>query len=120
MPLLRGFLTLTIFLLLGESLRFVIGWPISGGVGGMLMLTLWLVVRGKVSDELAVASQGLISILIVLIMPGVVGVFFLGDAFAGQWVAFGVALVAGTALSVLTTLLLMKRFTPDAEHTHDG
>ncbi|MAL98188.1 CidA/LrgA family protein [Hydrocarboniclastica marina] len=120
MPLLRGFLTLMIFLLLGESLRFLLAWPISGGVGGMLILTIWLVVTGRVSDELAAASQGLISVLIVLIMPGVVGVFFLGDRFDGQWLAVGVALVLGTALSVLTTFLLMMRFTPkDGQDSHD-
>jgi holin-like protein len=111
MLLLRGFLGLTLFLLVGESLRFLLGWSISGGVGGMLLLALWLAIRGQISSGLASASQGLISILILLIMPGVVGVFFLGDAFSGQWLAVGVALLAGTALSVATTLALMTYFT---------
>ena len=42
-----------------------------------------------------------------LIMPGVVGVFFSADQFSGQWLAVAGALLVGTFLSVLTTLLLM-------------
>lgn len=113
MPLLRGFLQLTTFLAIGESLRFLLGWPVSGGVAGMLLLTLWLMLTGQVGDGLAQASQSLISVLVLLIMPGVVGVFFLGDRFAGQWFAIGLALVLGTLLSVLTTLILIRRFTAD-------
>ncbi len=108
MPMLRGFLTLLLFLILGEGLRFVFNWPVSGGVIGMLLLTSWLMLTGGASDALANASQQLISILILLIMPGVVGVFFLGDRFDGQWIAVVVGLIAGTFLSVLTTLLVLR------------
>ena len=40
MPLLRGFLTLLLFLILGELLRYLCNWPVSGGVAGMMLLTL--------------------------------------------------------------------------------
>lgn len=108
MPMLRGFLILVLFFLFGESLRLVFLVPVSGGVLGMIGMTLTLMVKGSVSDSLAAASQGLISVLVLLIMPGVVGVFFTADQFSGQWLAVAVALLAGTFLSVLTTLLLMK------------
>ncbi len=62
-------------------------------------------------SSLARASQGLISVLVLLIMPGVVGVFFTADQFSGQWLAVAAALLVGTFLSVLTTLLLMKAVT---------
>ncbi|MEX2475321.1 CidA/LrgA family protein [Marinobacter sp.] len=110
MGMLRGFLVLSAFFVLGEILRLLLSLPISGGVLGMILLTAVLMLRGTISDSLAAASQGLISVLVLLIMPGVVGVFFLGDAFAGQWLAIGLALVVGTFLSVLTTLWLMNRF----------
>lgn len=116
---LRGFLTLTVFLLLGESLVFLLGWPISGGVSGMILLTSWLMLTGNISEELAVASRTLISVLILLIMPGVVGVFFLGGQFAGEWTAVTLALVLGTFLSVLTTFMLMLRFTPAGPEPDD-
>lgn len=109
MVMLRGFLVLVVFFLLGEAVRVFAGLPVSGGVLGMVMATVTLMVRGRVSTELATASQGLISILVLLITPGVVGVFFIADQFSGHWATVLVALVIGTLLSVFTTLLLMKK-----------
>ena len=106
--MLRGFLVLVLFFLLGEALHRVFLIPVSGGVLGMMLMTLTLMVRGGISDDLASSSQGLISILVLLIMPGVVGVFFTADQFAGQWLAVAAALLGGTFLSVLTTLWLMS------------
>src|SRR5690554_5256591 len=109
MVLLRGILVLVVFFLLGEALRVLAGLPVSGGVLGMVMMTFTLMVRVRVSDELAEASRGLISLLVMLITPGVVGVFFIVDQFAGHWTTVLVSLVVGTLLSVITTLLLMKK-----------
>ena len=109
MVMLRGFLVLVVFFLLGEAFRLFAGLPVSGGVLGMVMVTFTLMVRGRVSDELAEASRGLISLLVLLITPGVVGVFFIVDQFSGHWTTVVVALVFGTLLSVFTTLLLMKK-----------
>ncbi|GHE21433.1 CidA/LrgA family protein [Halomonas urumqiensis] len=109
---LRGFLWLTGFLLLGEALVIWLGLPISSGVIGMLALTSWLILRGHVSVAIKAASQPLITLLAMLIMPGVVGVFFIVDAFAGQWLAVGVALILGTLASVATTFWFMQRFMP--------
>lgn len=108
MSMLRGFLILVLFFLFGEALRLVFLIPVSGGVLGMILMTLTLMLRGRVSDDLASSSQSLISILVLLIMPGVVGVFFMASQFSEQWLAVGVALLLGTFLSVLSTLILMK------------
>ncbi|MDL0432346.1 CidA/LrgA family protein [Marinobacter sp. TBZ242] len=110
MSMLYGFLVLTVFFIAGEAVRVLLALPVSGGVIGMILLTLLLMGKGTISDSLAGASQALISVLVLLIMPGVVGVFFVVGEFAGQWLAIGVALGVGTLLSVLTTLWLMKRF----------
>ncbi|MFY0991251.1 CidA/LrgA family protein [Halomonas sp. C05BenzN] len=116
MPALRGFLWLVGFLLLGETLVGLLHLPLSAGVAGMLAMTLWLMLRGRVGEEIQAASQPLINVLAMLIMPGVVGVFFIAERFAGQWLAVGVALVLGTLLSVATTLWLMRRFMPAERH----
>lgn len=112
MGVLRGFLVLTLFFLAGESLRLMLALPVSGGVIGMILMTVYLMLRGSISDSLGAASQTLISVLVLLIMPGLAGVFFLADEFSGQWLAVAVALVVGTLLSVLTTLLLMRHLVP--------
>lgn len=109
---LRGFLWLISFLLLGEALVIHLGLPISPGVVGMLAMTLWLILRRRVGNAIQAASQPLITLLAMLIMPGVVGVFFIIDTFAGQWLAIGVALILGTLASVATTLWLMQRLMP--------
>jgi len=108
MSMLRGFLILILFFLFGEALRLVFQLPVSGGVLGMILMTFTLMLRGRVSDALASSSQALISVLVLLIMPGVVGVFFMASQFSGQWLAVSAALLLGTFLSVLSTLLLMK------------
>ncbi|MDW7748866.1 CidA/LrgA family protein [Halomonas sp.] len=109
MPALRGFLWLLGFLLLGEILVTLTGLPVSAGVVGMLLLTTWLLLHGGSFDDIAAAAQPLIAVLAMLIMPGVVGVFFLVEELAGQWTAILAALVGGTLLSVFTTLWLMRR-----------
>jgi holin-like protein len=108
MVMLRGFLILVLFFLFGEALRLLFQLPVSGGVLGMILMTFTLMLRGRVSDALASSSQALISILVLLIMPGVVGVFFMASRFSDQWLAVAAALLLGTLLSVLSTLLLMK------------
>ncbi|KAA1172352.1 CidA/LrgA family protein [Marinobacter salinexigens] len=119
MVLLRGFLTLVVFFLLGEAVRVLAGLPISGGVLGMVMATGTLMLRGRVSDELASASQGLIAVLVMLISPGVVGVFFIADQFSEHWLTVAVALAAGTLLSVLTTLWVMNWVAASEGKKHD-
>lgn len=121
MALLRGFLLLIGFLLLGETVMYVTQWPIPGAVLGMILLTAWLMLRGHINADLATASQALITFLTMLIMPGVVGVFFMGDQLDGQWLAIVGSLTLGTLLSVLTTMLLMICFMPgkNRDERHD-
>ncbi|SHK05014.1 Putative effector of murein hydrolase LrgA, UPF0299 family [Marinobacter antarcticus] len=121
MSMLRGFLILVLFFLFGEALRLVFLIPVSGGVLGMILMTFTLMLRGRVSDALASSSQALISVLVLLIMPGVVGVFFMASQFSEQWLAVAAALLLGTFLSVLSTLLLMKSVVRLAArgHTND-
>ena len=71
-----------------------------------------LELKRRLNENVATASQALLPLLAMLIMPGVVGVFFILDEFAGHWTAILLALVVGTFLSVLTTLWLMRRFMP--------
>ncbi|WP_447527310.1 CidA/LrgA family protein [Vreelandella sp. TE19] len=109
MPALTGFLWLIGYYLIGEAVIHVTGLPVSSGVVGMLALTATLIVLRRVPAPLAAAAQPLIAMLAMLIMPGVVGVFFILDELGGQWLAILLALVVGTLLSVVTTLWLLKR-----------
>jgi putative effector of murein hydrolase LrgA (UPF0299 family) len=108
MSILRGFLILVLFFLLGESLRLVFLVPVSGGISGLMLLTLYSMLTGGVGNSVASASQALISVLILLIMPGLTEIFFISDRFSGQWLAVIVSLFVGTFLSVITTLVLLN------------
>ncbi|NOG31397.1 CidA/LrgA family protein [Halomonas sp. TBZ9] len=108
MTALGGFLWLVSFWLIGEVIVYLTAIPVSSGVLGMLLLSITLALRGGVPDTLAAAAQPLIALLAMLIMPGVVGVFFVAGELGGQWVAIIVSLMLGTLLSVLTTLWLMR------------
>lgn len=122
MPVLKGFLWLVGFLLLGEALVWWLSLPVSPGVVGLLGLTLWAMLRGRIDPDIQAASQPLIQVLAMLIMPGVVGIFFIRDAFSGQWLPVAVALTLGTLLSVGSTFWLMQRFMPlvSADDHDDG
>ena len=109
MPVLSGFLWLISYWLIGEVVILFTGLPISSGVIGMLLLCATLAVRGRVPTSIAAAAQPLIALLAMLIMPGVVGVFFIIGELAGQWTSILIALFLGTLLSVITTLWLLKR-----------
>jgi|CEGD01.1.fsa_nt_gi putative effector of murein hydrolase LrgA (UPF0299 family) len=112
MTVIKGFLILLLFLLLGDVIVTSLQLPVSPGVIGMLMVMLWLLMRGRMQNDLAAVSQPLIALLAMLIMPGVVGVFFVVGDYAQYWLAGLLALVVGTMLSVLTTLWLMARLMP--------
>lgn len=116
MPALNGLLWLIGYWLLGEVVIHFSGLPISSGVVGMLLMCSSLVVIGRVPSSIAAAAQPLIGLLAMLIMPGVVGVFFILDELAGQWLAILAALLLGTLLSVITTLWLLKRLM--GHHAH--
>ncbi|MGO2243220.1 MAG: CidA/LrgA family protein [Halomonas sp.] len=109
MPALSGFLWLISYWQIGEVVIYFTGLPVSSGVIGMLLLCATLAMYGRVPSSIAAAAQPLIALLAMLIMPGVVGVFFIIGELAGQWTAILIALVAGTLLSVVTTLWLLKR-----------
>jgi holin-like protein len=122
MSILRGFLILVLFFLLGEALRLVFLVPISGGILGLMMLTLYFMATGGVGNAVASASQALISVLILLIMPGLTEIFFISGKFTGQWLAVSVSLLVGTFLSVVTTLVLLNvlaRKLPSGSNTHE-
>ncbi|QEW05028.1 CidA/LrgA family protein [Nitrincola iocasae] len=112
MTVIKGFLILLLFLLLGDVIVTSLQLPVSPGVIGMLLVMLWLLMRGRMQNDLAAVSQPLIALLAMLIMPGVVGVFFVVGDYAQYWLAGLLALVVGTMLSVLTTLWLMARLMP--------
>ncbi|MEH6470317.1 MAG: CidA/LrgA family protein [Halopseudomonas sp.] len=109
--MIRGFTQILLFWILGESLQFLTNMPISGNVLGMLLLFGWLMLRQRVSLGLEQSSQALIAQLSLLLLPGGVGLFFLGERMQGQWFPVLSATIVGTLLSMVLCILLMKWLT---------
>ncbi len=97
-----------VFWVLEESLHYLTEIPISGSVLGMLLLFAFLMVRAGASLELERTSQALISQLTLLLLPGGVGLFFLGERMTGQWLPLLTAIFIGSLLSIAISLLLMN------------
>ena len=112
MSVLRGFLWLSLLWLVGDLVVSLGELPLSPGVVGLMLLTVVFVLRGRSHEDVAAAAQPLIMLLAMLIMPGVVGVFWVLDQISGHWLAVGLALTLGTLLSVASTLWLMRRLLP--------
>lgn len=115
MSVMRGFLWLLIFLLLGQATVELLALPMPSGVIGMLLMALWFVYRGGMNADIVHVSQPLIAMLALLVMPGVVEIFFVAGRYASQGISIIAALVLGTLLSVLSSLLLMRRFMPQLD-----
>ncbi|MEH6650808.1 MAG: CidA/LrgA family protein [Motiliproteus sp.] len=109
--MIRGFTQILLFWILGESLQFMTQIPVSGSVLGMLLLFAWLMLRQSVSLELERTSQTLIAQLSLLLLPGGIGLFFLGERMEGQWLPVLSAVLIGTLLSMVICILIMKRLT---------
>ena len=106
--MIRGFTQILFFWMLGESLHYLTDIPVSGSVIGMLMLFAYLLIRGTVTEQLERSSQTLISQLSLLLLPGGVGLFFLGQRMEGQWLPLLTAIILGSLLSIVFSLVLMR------------
>ena len=104
----QGFTQILVFWIFGESLNYLTDIPVSGSVLGMIMLFAYLLIRGTVSKQLEHSSQTLISQLSLLLLPGGVGLFFLGERMQGQWIPLLTAIVVGSIISIIASLLLMR------------
>ncbi len=106
--MMQGLLQILLFWLLGESLHYLADLPVSGNVLGMLLLFFYLLISRALSSSLEQASQQLIGLLSLLLLPGGVGIFFMGERLQGQWLPLLSAIIIGSLLSIVATLLIMQ------------
>jgi holin-like protein len=95
--MLYGLSVLLVFLLLGEFLAQLLGWPVPGSVMGMILLFVVLVMRGGITPSLKQSSQNLLPYLPLFIVPASVGIVNYMDVLQQQ----GVAIVSAMILSLL-------------------
>lgn len=106
--MLNALAVLLVFQLVGEV---VVQWlllPVPGPLVGMLLLFATLLARGGIPDSLRDTSNAILQHLMLLFIPAVTGVIVYFDTASGDWLAFLVASIAGTAITLAVTALTLR------------
>jgi holin-like protein len=91
---------LMMFQFLGEALVTSVGIPFPGPLCGMLLLLMYLFLRGGPSDDLSDVGSRLIDNLGLLFVPAGTAIVAYGTLFATDGLAILAALVVSTLLAV--------------------
>ncbi len=112
--------------LLGEFTVSALGVPVPGPVVGMLLLFLFLVVRGSIPEQLSEVSRGLLNNLSLMFVPAGVGVMVHFKLLGTDIIPISVALIVSTVLTIAITAWTMNKLnstdsgiSPDKELKHD-
>lgn len=103
-----AFAALFVFQLIGE---FIVQWthlPVPGPLIGMGLLFVALLIRGDIPEALERASDKLFSHMVLFFTPLVAGVMMHFERAATEGLAFLVACLTGSALSLVVTALTLQ------------
>ncbi|WOX04097.1 CidA/LrgA family protein [Microbulbifer pacificus] len=106
---LLGAVLLLAFDLAGRGLTATFALPIPGSVLGMLLLLLALMLLGRVPSGLAIVSEQILRLLVLIFLPASVGIYFVRDLTSGDWLALVAAMVIGTLISFALTAMMLQR-----------
>lgn len=103
MSIILAFASLFVFQLLGEILVQSLRIPLPGPLMGMLLLFAALVIRKQVPAALQTTANTLIQHLMLLFIPAVSGVMLYFHRIQDEWVAFVVAGILATVITLVVT-----------------
>ena len=103
-----GFLMLLSCQLVGELLDTFFEVPIPGSVVGMLLLLIGLIVAGRVPDGLRLSSEGLLSVLPLLLVPAGVGLMTHFGVLSEYWGQLLIALFMSTLITMFIVAGILK------------
>lgn len=107
--LLRGVTWLVLFQLLGTVLNVLLLPRLPGPIIGMLLLFVFLLWRGEVSESLSLAASNLLRYLPLLLVPPVAGVMAYWAVLSRDlWAIIG-AMVLSLLLALLFSGWLMQK-----------
>ncbi len=110
--------------LVGEFAVNTLELPFPGPVAGMLMLFLFLTIKGEIPQQLADVTTPLLNNLSLLFVPAGVGVMVHFELLGADLVPLSLALVISTALTIVVTALVMtflnRRIRKNPESTTRG
>ncbi|NBF03269.1 CidA/LrgA family protein [Pseudomonas sp. Fl5BN2] len=107
--LLRGLTWLVLFQLLGTALNHLLVPVLPGPIIGLLLMLVFLVIRGEVGEPLSQAASSLLRYLPLLLVPPAVGVMVYARDIAADFWAITGALVLSLVISMAFVGVLMQR-----------
>jgi holin-like protein len=94
---------LLLFQLAGELISRLAAIPVPGPVIGMVLLVVYLSLRGKVSTEMHAVSSTILQHLSLLFVPAGVGLMLHVARIEAEWPAIAAALVISSVLTLAVT-----------------
>ena len=94
--------------LIGESSAQALGLPVPGPVIGMILLFCFLMLRGRVPEDLSQVSGSLLRSMSLLFVPAGTGVILHIQLLAEAAVPLGLAVAISTAAAIVVTALMMR------------
>ena len=110
--MIRGLTILLIFQSLGEMSAHVLNGAIPGPVVGLLLLLMFLVIRGGVPASISTAADGLLAHLSIFFIPAAVGVMLYVSTLASTGAAWAFAIALSTGASITVTALVLRAMSP--------
>ena len=118
--LLRGLSWLVLCQLLGTALNVLLIPILPGPIIGMLLLFVFLLLRGEVGEPLHLASTSLLKYLPLLLVPPAVGVMAYTEAILDDFWAIVGVLVISLLISLVFTGWLMQALIRRKQHRQES
>ena len=116
--LLRGLTWLVLFQLVGTAINHLFVPVLPGPIIGLLLLLVFLMLRGQVGEPLSQAASSMLRYLPLLLVPPAVGVMVYASDIAADFWALAGALVLSLLISMAFIGVLMQRLLK--HHSHSG
>ncbi|WP_285352491.1 CidA/LrgA family protein [Pseudomonas sp. ME-P-057] len=107
--LLRGLTWLVLFQLIGTALNHLFLSILPGPIIGLVLLMIYLMTRGEVSEPISLAASSLLRYLPLLLVPPAVGVMVYADQIVEDFWAIVGSLVISLMVSLTFAGWLMQK-----------
>jgi putative effector of murein hydrolase LrgA (UPF0299 family) len=117
--LLRGLTWLVLFQLVGTALNHLFLSILPGPIIGLVLLMIYLMVRGEVSEPISLAASSLLRYLPLLLVPPAVGVMVYAGQIADDFWAIVGSLVLSLMISLTFAGWLMQKLIDRQAHRRE-
>jgi holin-like protein len=119
-PFLAGFTWLLLLQCAGEALVRIAELPIPGPVLGMALLLVALLGKGRATESMTVAADGLAKHLSLLFVPAGTGVMLHVAQIEAEWMPIAFAIGVSTVLAIAVTALMFQWLVRRQERADEG